>query len=84
VALTIDQLPLSEALRALLIRRHRSVLVREQPAVARGQFLGDKFDSTADIHFSVIPREDRAKNVLIMFEPSAVDKSGFKKAGKVS
>ena len=83
VALTIDQLPLAEALKALLIRRHRSVLVREQPAVARGQFLGDKFDSTADIHFSVIPREDRAKNVLIMFEPRGDDKSGFK-AGKVS
>ena len=79
VALTIDQLPLSEPLKALLIRRHRSVLVREQPAVARGRFLGDKFDSTADIHFSVIPREDRAKNVLIMFEPSGVDKSGSRR-----
>jgi two-component system CheB/CheR fusion protein len=82
VALTIDQLPLSEALKALLIRRHRSVLVREQPAVARGQFLGDKFDSTADIHFSVIPREDRAKNVLIMFEPTGADKTASRKREK--
>lgn len=82
VALTIDQLPLSKALKELLIRRHRNVLVREQPAVARGQFLGDRFDSTADIHFSVIPREDRAKNVLIMFEPSDADKGGLKKSGK--
>jgi len=82
VALTIDQLPLSEALKGLLIRRHRSVLMREQPAVAREQFLGDRFDSTADIHFSVIPREDRSKNVLIMFEPSGSDKSNSKKTGK--
>jgi len=81
VALTIDQLPLSEALKGLLIRRHRSVLMREQPVVARGQFLGGKFDSTADIHFSVIPREDRTKNVLIMFEPSGADKN-VKKTGK--
>jgi len=80
VALTIDQLPLSEALKGLLIRRHRSVLMREQPVVARGQFLGGRFDSTADIHFSVIPREDRAKDVLIMFEPGSADKTA--KGGK--
>lgn len=24
---------------------------------------------TADIHFSMIPKEDHTKNVLIMFEP---------------
>ncbi|HEX6805699.1 MAG TPA: CheR family methyltransferase [Terriglobales bacterium] len=81
VALTIDQLPLSQELKGLLIRRHRSVLVREQPVVAREQFLGGRFDSTADIHFSVIPREDRTKNVLIMFEPSG-DKTRLKKPEK--
>jgi hypothetical protein len=26
--------------------------------------------SVANVHFSVIPREDRSKNVLIMFEPT--------------
>lgn len=71
--LTIDQLPLSEDLRNLLIRRHRAVLVKEQPIVARGQDLGARYGSLADIHFSVIPREDHTRNVLIMFEPRAAD-----------
>jgi two-component system CheB/CheR fusion protein len=82
VALTIDQLPLSEDLRGLLIRRHRSVLTRAEPSVARNQFLGGKFDTSADIHFSVIPSEDRSKNVLIMFEPSGGDKTHLRKSGK--
>ena len=71
VNLTIDQLPVSDQLKKLLIRRHRAVLSKEQPMIARSQFLGDRLHSTADIHFSVIPREDRSKNVLIMFEPHA-------------
>ena len=69
VNLTIDQLPLSDQLKKLLIRRHRIVLTKEQPMIARSQFLGDRLRTTADIHFSVIPREDRTKSVLIMFEP---------------
>ena len=69
--LTIEQLPLSESLKKLLIRRHRMVLTKEQPLVARSQLLGDRASTIADIHFSVIPDENRAKNVLIMFEPSA-------------
>jgi two-component system CheB/CheR fusion protein len=67
--LTVDQLPLSQNLRALLIRRHRQALANGEPNIARNQFLGDQLKSVADIHFSVIPREDRTKNVLIMFEP---------------
>jgi hypothetical protein len=54
----------------MLIRRHRQVLKNEEPNVARKQFLGDQLKSVADIHFSVIPREDRTRNVLIMFEPT--------------
>jgi two-component system, chemotaxis family, CheB/CheR fusion protein len=69
VELIIDQLPLSENLKNLLIRRHRAVLAKGQPMVARSQDLGGRFDSTADVHFSVIPRQDRSHNVLIMFEP---------------
>src|SRR5436309_1845036 len=69
--ITIDQLPLSSELRNVLIRRHRAVLLKEEPAIAHGQFLGGKLNLTADIHFSVIPREDRTNNVLIMFEPSS-------------
>ena len=70
VNLTIDQLPLSEELRNTLIRRHRAVLVKEQPMIARGQSLGGRLGMMADVHFSLIPKEDRTNNVLIMFEPT--------------
>ena len=70
VDLTIEQLPLAEELKNLLIRRHRMVLTKEQPMIARSQSLGDRFSSPADIHFSVIPKDDHTRNVLIMFEPS--------------
>jgi hypothetical protein len=75
VDLTIDQLPLSESMRSMLIRRHRAVLLKEQPMVARGQDLGPRFGSTADVHFSVIPREDRTRNVLIMSEQQPADRN---------
>jgi two-component system, chemotaxis family, CheB/CheR fusion protein len=82
VDLTVDQLPLSETMRTVLVRRHRAVLMKEQPIVARGQDLGPRFGSFADIHFSVIPREDRTRNVLIMFEPQPADGSSARKAAK--
>jgi two-component system CheB/CheR fusion protein len=69
--LTIDQLPLSDHLRSLLVRRHRAVLLKGQPAVAYSQDLGTRLKTVADIHFSVIPREDHTQNVLIMFETTA-------------
>jgi len=69
--ITIDQLPLSSELRNVLVRRHRAVLLKGEPAIAHGRFLGGKLNLTADIHFSVIPREDHTNNVLIMFEPSS-------------
>ena len=78
VDLTVEQLPLPENLRNLVIRRHRAVLVKGQPLVARSQDLGARFNSTADIHFSVIPREDRTNNVLIMFEPTNSGGDGSK------
>ena len=81
--LTIDQLPLAENLKSLLIRRHRAVLLKEQPIVARSQDLGARFNSVADIHFSVIPREDRTQNVLIMFEPTGTATPVHKRDGKV-
>ena len=70
VDLTIDQLPVSEELRNLLRRRLRRVIAKERPMVAYSQFLGGRLGVTADIHFSVVPKEDRTKNVLVMFEPS--------------
>ena len=80
--LTVEQLPLSESMRNLLIRRHRAVLVKEQPMVARGQDMGPRYGSKTDVHFSVIPREDRTRNVLIMFEPQSGDASGPRKSAK--
>jgi two-component system, chemotaxis family, CheB/CheR fusion protein len=65
---TIDQLPVSRELRNTLIRRIRTVLVKEAAVVARNQSLGGKHNAKADIHFSLIPKEDRSNNVLIMFE----------------
>ena len=56
-------------LKSGLIRRHRTVLERQQPTVARAQFLGARLNSVADIHFSVIPREDKSNSVLIIIEP---------------
>jgi two-component system, chemotaxis family, CheB/CheR fusion protein len=82
VDLTIDQLPLSESMRSMLIRRHRAVLVKEQPMVARGQDMGPRYGSQADVHFSLIPREDRTRNVLIMFEPQGT--GGGVAAGKAA
>jgi two-component system CheB/CheR fusion protein len=81
--LTIDQLPLSQELKSALIRRHGVVLLKEQPIVARGQSLGMGLNSVADIHFSLIPREDKSRNVLIMFEPvNGVPSSKPKKSQK--
>jgi hypothetical protein len=41
--------------------------------------MGEKYGAVADIHFSIIPREDRSKNVLIMFEPRSVDRRDGKR-----
>ena len=73
VDLTVDQLPLSETMRSLLTRRHRAVLVKKEPMISRSQDLGPRYGSLADIHFSIIPREDRSQSVLIMFEPHGGD-----------
>ncbi|PYV69662.1 MAG: chemotaxis protein CheR [Acidobacteria bacterium] len=78
--LTIDQLPLSPELRNALVRRHRSVLVKQAPMITRNQHLGGKVNVTADIHFSVIPREDHSKSVLIMFDPGSPERAAPQKA----
>ena len=66
--LQLEQLPLPEKLRGLIVRRHRAVLLKQQASVARGMELGGNFP-IVDIHFSPIPKDDRTSNVLIMFEP---------------
>ena len=73
--LTVDQLPLSESMRTMLIRRHRAVFLKQEPLVARGQDMGPRYGAIADVHFSLIPREDGTRDVLIMFEPHPVQGS---------
>ncbi len=70
VNFTLEQLPLPEALRRLLIRRHRAVLVSQKPIVFRNQTLDGK-NSAVDIHFSTVAEEDRSVRVLITFGPAA-------------
>ena len=84
VDLTVDQLPLSESMRSLLMRRHRAVLVKKEPMISRSQDLGPRYGSLADIHFSIIPREDHSQSVLIMFEPHSGDVSARNKGPKVA
>lgn len=67
VEFQLEQLPLSEELRNAIIRRHRTVLVKQRPIVFRQQTLGNK--GTVDIHFSMVTEEDHNSNVLIIFEP---------------
>lgn len=80
--LTIDQLPLPGNVKTLLIRKHRAILGKEQPLVSRSQDMGARYGAVADIHFSIIPREDRSKNVLIMFEPRSVNSRDGKRRPK--
>jgi two-component system CheB/CheR fusion protein len=63
----LEQLPLPGQLRSLIVRRHRAVLLKQQPTVARGQRIEGK-RGTLDIHFSVIRDQERGSKVLIMFE----------------
>ncbi|PYV87524.1 MAG: chemotaxis protein CheR [Acidobacteria bacterium] len=70
IELSLEQLPFSEDVRNLLVRRHRTVLIKQAPVVAKNQFLGGKYNGSADIHFSVISTEDKELSVLILFEPS--------------
>jgi two-component system, chemotaxis family, CheB/CheR fusion protein len=83
--ITIDQLPLPRALKAGLIRRHALVLEKEQPMVARAQFLGDSVGSIADIHLSLIPGDDKSTNVLMIFEPKGgIGVTREKKTAKIA
>lgn len=68
VELQLEQLPLPEKLRALIVRRHRAVLLKQHPSVARGMEMGGSLP-VVDIHFNLIPKDEHTNNVLIMFEP---------------
>jgi len=65
----LEQLPLTEALRNLIIRRSRAALLQQRTMVARAVQLPGKVHSSVDIHFSFVKREDRQSDVLVVFEP---------------
>ena len=69
VEFQLDQLPLPEPLRNLIVRRSRNVLLRQKPVIARNIALPGKLYPLVDLHFSFVEREDRNSDVLIMFEP---------------
>jgi hypothetical protein len=70
VELRLDQLPLPEPVRNLIIRRHRTALEKRKSLIARKQPLLGKANSVADIHFNPVNREDES-SVLITFEINA-------------
>jgi two-component system, chemotaxis family, CheB/CheR fusion protein len=64
----LEQLPLTEALRNVIIRRSHAVFIQQKPIVARNINLPGKLYPSVDIHFSFVEREDQNSDVLIMFE----------------
>ena len=69
VEFQVEQLPLPEHLRNLIIRRHRAVLIKKEPIVVRHQTVPGHFKVPVNIHFSMVNQDDDQKDrVLIMFE----------------
>jgi len=75
VEFQLEQLPLPEPLRNLIVRRSRNVLLRQKPVIARNIALPGKLYPLVDLHFSFVEREDRNSDVLIMFEPRSAPAS---------
>jgi hypothetical protein len=73
VDLQMEQLPVPEDLRSLIIRRHGAVLAKKQPIVARHQSMPGHFKWPVNIHFSMVNQDDRTDRVLIMFEALAAE-----------
>ena len=71
----LEQLPLPGQLRSLIMRRHRAVLRKQQPTVARGQRIEGK-GGIVDIHFSVIRDQERGSKVLIVLESKDAEAKG--------
>ena len=68
VEFQMEQLPVPEHLRALLVRRHRAVLIKKEPIVARQQTIPGYYKWPVNIHFSTVSQDQRGERVLIMFE----------------
>ena len=64
----IEQLPLPEPLRNVIVRRHRAVLIKKEPIVAHNQLLQGKSKWPVNIHFSMVNQDERGDRVLILFE----------------
>jgi len=85
VEFQLEQLPLPEQLRNLMIRRARTVLLHQKPQIAHNIALPGKLYPLVDLHFSFVEREDKQSDVLIMFEPRPVPRqtqSSSKRAPK--
>ena len=72
VEFQVEQLPLPEQLRNLILRRHRAVLIKKEPIVVRHQVIGGPYKTPINIHFSMVDQNDEQKDrVLIMFETAS-------------
>jgi PAS domain S-box-containing protein len=68
VELDLEQLPVSEAARKLLRRKHQNALQRNAPLIASGDRLGIKGLESATVQFTQV-RYRNQKNVLVMIQP---------------
>jgi two-component system CheB/CheR fusion protein len=69
VEFQLEQLPLPENLRNMIVRRTRTVFVKQKRLITRNVALPGNLYPLVDIHFSFVVREDRENEVVIMFEP---------------
>ena len=68
VEFQLEQLPIPEQMRNVILRRHRAVLIKKQPIVTRHQFIQGQNRLPVNIHFSLVNEDERGERVLVMFE----------------
>jgi len=77
----LAELPLNNAARQALQRRHRSVMhTGKQSNIRNAQLVTNRFDGVADIHFTPLST-DTGHGVIVMFQVHQNNRSVFKKAG---
>ncbi len=77
VGVSIDRLPMGQALRASVARRATTVLARKQAGILRNQRLRPGDRSLVDIHFTPIARDGtELDGVLVMFGPTQTERDG--------
>ncbi len=67
VDLHLEQLPLPESQRTMIVRRLTAVLIKHTPVIARNQAIGQN-GRRFDVHFSAVPHDDHSSKILVMFE----------------